>query len=416
MFRPSSKYLLKNYCFLFRTHTRSFLTNEYKCEEAWDAQKSSSLLNTVNLNDFFTTLTQNYTSKGVISAIDVDVFANAIRDSTYLDELKELLHKLRMSAETGNMLDSTHHATIRNYIKFGNIQDLVNMLRDPLNYGIFLDNFTANILLDKLVTSKNYELAANVAALTMLQEEYSNEITCALSQYACYKYLTECSDNIIQEPVKEEDKKKEEIKIRVKFLRNPYYDDHFDIKEISILSGWLYYKKYDQMLSFCEVLHKIKSFKIYNEVIELMQKQSDKTEEAKHIFDRCISLLNECSKAEIPLEESVKNLIENAINKTQKNDILMQQKLFEIWINTRENKLKEQLQRLERARRMEAINLKQKELEGEEQKLWFFENEDNIDLQIEEKEKLVDTTAKKKSEQNKLDENYIPPEILPKRK
>ncbi|CAG4964833.1 unnamed protein product [Parnassius apollo] len=342
-----------------------------------------------------------------------------------------------MSAETGNMLDSTHHATIRNYIKFGNIQDLVNILRDPLNYGIFLDNFTANILLDKLVTSKNYELAANVAALTMLQEEYSNEITCALSQYACYKYLIECSD-INQEPVKAEDKKKEEIKIRVKFLRNFYYDDHFDIKEISILSGktlawisrqsndniarnlqiigWLYYKKYDQLLSLCEVLHKIKSFKIYNEVIELLQKQSDKTEEGKHIFDRCISLLNECSKAEIPLEESVKNLIENAINKSQKNDILMQQKLYGIWINTREKKLKEQLQRLERARRMEAINLKQKELEGEEQKLWFFENEDNIDLQIEEKEKLVDATVNKKSEQNKSDENYIPPEILPKRK
>lgn len=55
-------------------------------------------------------------------------------------------------------------------------------------------------------------------------------------------------------------------------------------------------------------------------------------------------------------------------------------------------------------------------MKEEEQKLWFFENEDKIDLEIEEKEKLVDKSTSKKTATKTSDDNYIPPEILPKRK
>lgn len=65
---------------------------------------------------------------------------------------------------------------------------------------------------------------------------------------------------------------------------------------------------------------------------------------------------------------------------------------------------------------MKNIEAKQKELLVDEQKLWFFENEESIDLQIEEKEELEDNSVTKKVAQQKSDENYIPPEILPKRK
>lgn len=64
---------------------------------------------------------------------------------------------------------------------------------------------------------------------------------------------------------------------------------------------------------------------------------------------------------------------------------------------------------------MEIIQEQQKELMEEEQKLWFFDNEEKIDLQIEEKEKLLITSATKQKSTIKLsDENYIPPEIVPK--
>lgn len=78
--------------------------------------------------------------------------------------------------------------------------------------------------------------------------------------------------------------------------------------------------------------------------------------------------------------------------------------------------MEEQAQRLDRARRIQLIQQKQKVMKEQEQKLWFFENEDQVDLQIEEKEKLVDKSVSKKRATKSSDENYIPPEIRPKRK
>lgn len=330
---------------------RTFLTNEYKSNEAWKLQISSPILTKVNLNDFYNILDQNFLSKGIISAIDVDIFANAVRDPVYLEELKDLLHKLRLSAETGNTLESTHHATIRNYMEFGNIQELIQILQDPLNFGVFLDFYTANMLLDKLITSQEYEYASNVASFIMLQEDFTNDITNTLCQYASYKYLSEYMGPS-EEPIisQEENKKKEEIKIRIKFLRNPYFDDHFDIKDLKTLSGktlalmskssndnvscnlqiigWLFYKKYDKLFSLCKQVAEKKNFKLCTEVVELINKEIELLEEdTKIILCQCIEVLNKAPVADTKLENSLKIAIENAINRIQNKDIAAQKKV-----------------------------------------------------------------------------------------
>ncbi|XP_063530398.1 uncharacterized protein LOC134741521 [Cydia strobilella] len=436
MIRNLRRIPLKQNYFLF-IQRQTFLTNDYQCNGAWSAQVSSSVLSKVNLHDFFNTVDQNYSTKGVISAIDVDVFANSVKESVYLDELKELLHKLRLSAETGNTLESTHHATIRNYIEFGNIEDLVKILQDPLNFGVFLDAYTANILLNKLITAQNYEQAANVASLVMLEEDFSNEITCTLCQYACYKYISAYTPPE-PSPPQEKPNKVEEVKIRIKYLRNPYFDDHFDIKDTLTASGktlaWisektgdnlnnnlqiiglLVYKKYEKLLALSKNLSK-SSFKTYVEVLEILKKESKNVEAvAKTTLEQCLSVLSSVGTVETSLEDSLKIAIENAINKNQNKDIASQEQLFKSWVEIREKKLQEQIKRLDRAKRLEFIQKSQTQMAEEEQKLWFFENEENIDLQIEEKEKLEDKSVTKKKNLEKSDENYIPPEILPKRR
>lgn len=345
------RYLGNKFCVkipIFITPRNTFLTNEYKCANAWKAQINSTIISKINLGDFYISLDQSYSSKGIISAIDVDIFANAVKDSLYLEELKDLLHKLRLSGQTGNTLESTHHATVRNFMEFGDMQELVNILKNPLNYGIFLDFYAANLLLDKLIKSQDFELATNVAALIMLQEDYSNDITCALCQYACYKFITEYKPPI-QEEHKESEKNKnvEEIKIRVKYLRNPYFDDHFDITNIKILSGktlswiskqfsdnvsnnlqilgWLYYKKYDQLLNVVEKLSQNSSFKVYQEIINFLKLEL--TEDSQECLDKCMKIISHVEVMEDSMEESIRNLVENAINRSQNNDIATQEKV-----------------------------------------------------------------------------------------
>ncbi|CAK1551744.1 unnamed protein product [Leptosia nina] len=419
------------------TARNTFLTNEYKCINAWKTQVNHPIISKVNIGEFYATLDQNYSSKGVISAIDVDIFANAVKDPMYLEELKDLLHKLRLSAETGKTLESTHHATVRNYMEFGNIQDLVDILKDPINYGIFLDFYAANLLLNKLIKSASYEMAANVASLIMLQEDYSNDITCALCQYACYKLFTENKFLTPQQQNEvDKNKKVEEIKIRIKYLRNPYNDDHFDIDDIKVLSGktlawiskqfedntsnnlqilgWLYYKNYDKLLSLVQQLSSNSSFKVYREVIDCLK--SETTEDIKDEMDKAMTLLGNVEIIEGKMEEPIKNLVENAINRCQNKDILFQEKIFKEWEIVREKEFQNQIERLSRIKRVQSIEEKQKQLQTEEQKLWFFENEEKIDLQIEEKEQMEDKTQIKSKTQDKSDEDYIPPEILPKKK
>lgn len=351
MLRNCRKVLFKNNVCPIVIHKKTFLSSEYKCTEAWNNLNSSPVFNKINIHDFYNVLDQNYASKGVMSAIDVDIFASAIKDPSHLEELKDLLHKLRTTAETGNMLDSTQQATVRNFIELGDVKELVEILIDPLSFGVFLDDYTANILLDKLLTLPDYELAARVASMVMLQEEFKNEITCSLCQYACYKYISNYTAPP-PEPPTDKNMKVEEIKIRVKFLRNPYFDDHFDIKDTITLSGktlswiserspnnlnnnlqiigWLVYKKYDKLSAFCEKMSNEKTFKVYKEVLELFQKEIDNAgAESKATLENCITILGKSEQIsnDISLEESLKVVIENAINKSHKNDISQQKQV-----------------------------------------------------------------------------------------
>jgi len=154
------------------------------------------------------------------------------------------MHKHRMTEETTNTMDSTGHSLIRAFLDRFQMQELLDILDDRLSYGVFLDSFTGNLCLDELIRNKDFKSAARVATLLMLQEDFDNKITRALSLYACVKHLQK------PEPFKEapppppvvettptSKKKAEDIKVRVKFIRNQYFDDHFDLKEDNALVG-----------------------------------------------------------------------------------------------------------------------------------------------------------------------------------
>lgn len=428
----------KKFIFPVYTQKHTFLTNSYSCPEVWNSRFTSPILSKVKLDEFYTLLDQNYTSKGVISAVDVDIYANSIRDGHHLQELKDLIYKLRLSADTGNTLESTHHATIRNFLDHGDMQDLVEIVKDPLNYGIFMDDFTANLALDKLLNCNDFDKAVIVASQVMLQEDYSNEITCSLSQYACYKYISMYVPPEPEPPATNTKIKVEEVKIRIKFLRNPYFDDHFDIKDPYLLAGktlawisevnngslnlnlellgWCVYKKYEKLVERSIQIAKLSDVKIYKEVIDLLQREKSKDEKAISAIDKCLSNLNSLKIAEDAFEDALKFNIENAINMRQTNDIKQLEEMINKWTKVREEKLIEQTERLNRVKRVKLLEEKQKELQKEEQKLWFFDNEEKIDLEIESKSHLNKANITRKQQAQESDENYIPPEITPKRR
>lgn len=76
--------------------------------------------------------------------------------------------------------------------------------------------------------------------------------------------------------------------------------------------------------------------------------------------------------------------------------------------------MKEELIRVEQHARLENIDTMLEEMNEKEEKLWFFENELKIDLELEKLESdKVEVKAKKlsRAQRKQIDDAYLPPEV-----
>lgn len=344
---------------------RSFLSEAYQCQEAWKSRLQSPLLQKFKPEDLFITLDSQFLAHGKVSAVDVDIFANTVKSKEQVDELLNILERLRKSAETTNILDSTHHAVIRYLFDNGCTQTLMNVLHNRLKYGIFPDYVCYNMLMDEYIKKKDYASAAKIAVLPMLQEDTDDLITNALSVYACHKYLE--NPDVWQKPPEPVDDIKEEIKIRVRYLRNPFFDDHFDLtdpfdlvgKTLAFqgrfmnnalgrtcqLRGLILYKKFqDASNSIKQWLNEIEEDVIYSEVFDLIEKDKKKVfkeEAAANEFERLmseVSVLKGKTLCKDSLVEALKNNIKSAVEK--KHDIDVNEQL-QVIINTVKSRKKD---------------------------------------------------------------------------
>ncbi|KAJ8946701.1 hypothetical protein NQ318_006959 [Aromia moschata] len=351
-----------------------------------------------------------------MSAVDVDIFVNSTTDNSYIDENLDLVHKLRLSADTGNTLPSTSHALIRMLIQCENKDDLLNSLDDRLNYGLFLDFHVANLLLDTYWKRKDFTSGARTASQLMLQEEFNHPLSNSLSLLHCYNYLLQ-PDGWPEYPKPEEPE--EEVKVRVKYLRNFYDDDHFDLrdpkkivgktlamftkgkddvisKSLNILGLALYDKKdlVEKAVSECATEGTV----LYKEIIELVPPENENIKKLKTESADVNSML-------------ISNVIK-AVQETSENDIAQQCEIYLKWETDRVNALEEQKKRLLTAKRLSDIEDIKTIIKEKETKLWFFNNEEEIERAIEAKRVYYPKRwFGKKKKPKKIDEGYIPPEV-----
>ncbi|XP_018336689.1 uncharacterized protein LOC108745117 [Agrilus planipennis] len=408
-----SKPLLKK-CF-----NRTFLSQAYYCNEIWEQRLSDPIIKKVDLDVFYNELDLKYQKIRNISPVDVDIFANAVNNRTHFDELLDLVHKLRLSAETKNTLESTHHAVVRNLLKEKQNDLLLQVLDDRLNYGIFLDYYTTNLLLDTFWKEKDYLSGARTASQLMLQEDFSHPLNTALSLLHCYNYLLEPKEwpkpPLPEEPV-------EEKKVRVKYLRNPYYDDHFDLRDpLKIVGKTLVLATKPLGDTLEKSLHAV-GLALWDHKDKLQQFIAKLKKNNETIFDTTLDLVpddNQCKSELSPVSTQtgdLQNLLQVKVKKaeqtTSEKDIASQCDTYAQWIDDRRRLLDEQNQRYLNAKRLLNIEETQKSLQEREKLLWFFENQDKIELQIEANEALAATNTNfLTKKEKKMDENYIPPEV-----
>lgn len=424
----------------------------------------------INVDQFYADVETKHQQQRKVSAIDVDIFVNKVSGDNYVDEMADIVHKLRLTEEASNALPSTSHALVRNLLSHDQIDFLLHILRDPLNYGVFLDTFTANLVLDQLLEQKKFTAATEVASFLMLQEDFGDDISRSLSLLAAYKYLDNPEDFVkVEAPVESAVKtpvapvakgkkaKKEDLRVRVKFLRNEYNDDHFHIKDSRLLAGktlvrlsaelpkkyqssskllgLCLYEKYADCLSFIETLNK--DDVLYKEGLEkavkILQDKPHQSEEYESLLKSVQQLQQKAAVIEQSLETDIVAEINSAITRLEADTIKQQDEVSEYnlkdyslsmynslsffqtyksWISNRDARLQEELLRLKRVASVKEFEQLAQDMEMEEKKLWYFENEEKIELEIESKQVFHPKRwFGKRKNPRVVDEGYVPPEI-----
>lgn len=300
--------------------------------------------------------------------------------------------------------------------------------------------------------------AVKVAIQLMLQEEFDHPITCHLALYSCYAYLKKPQPEPWDpQPKPKPEEPVEEVKVRVAYIREPFFDDHFDltkpehligktlvgfgkhlartspgpIPQTSIVFGWALFEKHDKLLqSLDSVLKKAVKPALFREALELCRtKLGESSQLPEGFMEQLNNRIAELEKGGFlqdgDILETLRERTVQVVGKHEADDIKAQSEQYKKWEKLREDEVEREVQATERRRRLALLEAKKRELQEKEERLNFFDNLDDWELRFEEKEmqrqalaKEIESRSKKvsaKMQRQAEEDAYFPPELIPNR-